>query len=112
MKQHARARIGTIVLLATLVAASFPAPVYAQAILTVTPTDIVNDVANTITVRGTGFDNTAVVHLDGGALDTVVRNAQTLTAIVPAGLTPGAHEITVSMTGVTVAGSATLNVIA
>jgi hypothetical protein len=86
--------------------------VHAQTVVAVTPTDIVNDVANIITVSGTGFDNTAIVHLNGGALDTVFRNAQTLTATVPAGIAPGAHQITVSMTGGILAGPVILNVTA
>jgi IPT/TIG domain len=89
-----------------------PVSVYAQTVVSVTPSTIVNDVANTITVSGTGFDNTAVVLLDGSALTTVFLNAQTLTATVPAGAPPGAHDITVSMTGGILVGPVTLNVTA
>lgn len=88
------------------------APVFAADVLSVTPGTIVNDVANTITVSGTGFDNTAVVLLNGSALTTNFGNDQTLTAAVPAGLPTGPYTITVTMTGTVVNGSATLTVVA
>jgi len=88
------------------------APAYAADLISITPTTIVNDVSNTITVAGSGFDNTAAVLLDGSALATTFLNDQTLTAVIPAGLAAGPHTITVSMTGTTVNGSATLTVLA
>ena len=75
-------------------------PAYAADIVSITPNSVVNDVANTITVAGNGFDNTATVLLDGSALATTFLNDQTLTATVPAGITAGVpHTITVTMTG-------------
>ena len=97
-------------LLIVLVMAPFAVPVSAAQItvLSVTPASIVNNVANTIVVTGTGFDNTAVVQLDGSALSTTFQDAQNLTATVPAGTSAGGHTITVS----TAAGSTTLTVLA
>jgi hypothetical protein len=87
-----------------------PLPVQAQDFMSVTPNTIVNDVANTITVAGVDFDNTAVVLLDGSALSTTFLNDQTLTATVPAGVAVGAHTITVTMTGGVLPTSVTLTV--
>ena len=105
-------RFVSLSLLLVVALAVVPVSVYAQTVVSVTPTTIVNDVDNTITVSGTGFDNTAVVLLDGSALTTVFLNAQTITATVPAGTPPGAHNITVSMTGGILVGPVTLNVTA
>lgn len=91
-------------LLLALLFTLFPLSVHAQAIVSVTPSSIVNNVDNTITISGTGFDNSAAVLLDGSALVTNFLNAQTLTATVPAGMVPGPHAITVSMTGGTLPG--------
>lgn len=97
-------------LLVALLAAVIPFSVYAAEILSVIPGTVVNNVANTITVSGTGFDNTAAVLLDGSALSTSFLNDQILTAVVPAGVLPGTHTITVSMSGGPVTGSASLTV--
>ena len=86
--------------------------VYAADALSVTPSSIVNNVDTVITVAGTGFDNSAAILLDGGALSTNFLNDQTLTATVPSGLSVGAHTITVSMTGGLANGSISLNVTA
>ena len=105
-------RFVSLSLLVILALAIVRVPAYAQTIVSVTPANITNDVPNTITISGTGFDNTAAVLLDGNALNTVFLNAQTLTATVPAGIAPGAHAITVSMTGGILVGPVTLNVTA
>ena len=99
-----------ISLLIALLAATLPVPVYAADVLSVTPNSAVNDVDTTITVAGTGFDNTAAVLLDGVVLNTSFLNDQTLTATVPAGLSVGTHTITVSMTGGAANGSAAFTV--
>jgi hypothetical protein len=105
-------RFASLSLLIVLTLTIFPTHVYAQTVGSVSPTDIVNDIANTITVSGTGFDNTAVVNLGTHALATNFVDAQTLTATVPAGTASGQYEITVSMTTGTVTGFANLNVTA
>ncbi len=95
----------SLALLLALVLVVVPAPVYAQTtIVSVTPLTIVNDVENTITVSGTGFDNTAVVQLGGSALVTSFLNNQTLTAIVPIGFPVSTPQVTVSMNTGTVTG--------
>jgi hypothetical protein len=100
-------------LLIALLVALVPVPVYAApAVTSITPNTIVNDVVNVITVAGTEFDNSAAVLMDGSALTTNFLNAQTLTATIPAGISAGAHAITVSMTGSTVSGLVTLTVLA
>lgn len=111
--KNALSRMVPFSLLLALLMAIIPVmPVYAADIVSITPGTIVNDVPTTITVAGNGFDNTAAVLLDGSALGTTFLNDQTLTVVVPSGLAPGAHTITVSMTGTTVTGSATLTVLA
>ena len=105
-------RLASLLMLLTFVLALIPEPVYAQSIVSITPTSIVNNIDNIITVSGSGFDNTAVVHLDGAALVTNSPNTQTLTATVPAGISPGAHAITVSMSSGTLPGSLALTVTA
>ena len=106
-------RFVPISLMIALMMALIPTPVYAApAISSINPNTIVNDVVNVITVAGTEFDNTAAVLIDGFALSTTFVDAQTLTAAVPPGVSVGNHNITVSMTGATVGGSATLTVLA
>src|SRR5690242_16264988 len=79
-------RFTSISILLALLLALIPATVFAQTtIASVTPLQVVNNVENTITVSGAGFDNSAVVQLGGNALSTTFGNAQTLTAIVPEG---------------------------
>lgn len=87
-------------------------PAYAAYVTTITPTSVVNDIDRSITVAGTGFDNSAVVLLDGLALATTFLNDTTLTAVVPAGTSVGTHTISVSMTGGALATTATLTVTA
>ena len=96
-------------LLIVLVMVIIPVPVVAAQIvvLSVTPGSVVNDVANTIVVTGTGFDNTSTALLDGSALSTTFQDAQNLTAIVPAGASAGTRTITVS----NATGSANLTVL-
>ena len=98
-------RFASLALLLALVLATIPEPVYAQATLSsVTPASIVNNIDNTITVSGTGLDNSAAVLLNGSALTTSFLNAQTLTATVPAGFAAGTYPITVTMTSGSVTG--------
>ena len=99
-------------LLLAFILTTIPVSVYAQTVISVTPPEVVNDVTRTITVTGTGFDNTAVVSLGTRALATSFVDAQTVTAIVPAGTAPGPYEITVSLAGGPLTGFANLNVIA
>ena len=87
-------------------------PVYAQTVISVNPSTIVNDVGNTIIVRGTGFDTTAVVYLDTNALATTRIGPNRLSAVVPAGIAPGTYQITVQMQGAPVPGFANLMVTA
>lgn len=104
-------RFASLSLLLALLLAPIPEPVYAQTTITsVTPASIVNNVDNTITVSGTGFDNTAAVLLNGSALTTGFLNAQTLTVTVPAGFAPGTYTITVTMTSGTTTSSTNLTV--
>jgi len=101
----------SISLLMSLIMALVPVSVYAATVVSVTPGTIVNDVVNTITISGAGFDNTAAVLLDGSALSSAFLNDQTLTATVPAGISAGAHTITVTMSGGAATGSAALTVL-
>ncbi|MBI5945110.1 MAG: hypothetical protein HY864_12130 [Chloroflexi bacterium] len=99
-------------LLVLILLSGWVTPVYAADVISVTPASIVNDVANTITVAGIGFDNTAVVLMDGSALTTSFLNDQTLTATIPAGVAVGSHTITVSMNGGALLTSVALSVTA
>jgi hypothetical protein len=67
MKKTMSRLISISLLIASLLAQA-PHRVYAAQAMnaTVTPSTIVNNVANVITVTGQGFDNTAVVMMDGG----------------------------------------------
>lgn len=106
-------KVAILSLMLALFTSFIPAPVYAAAVISVTPGSVTNDVANTITIAGTDFDATAVVLLDGSALSTSFLNDQTLTAVVPAGYTPNpSYTVTVTMTGGAATGSATLAVVA
>ncbi|MFN8382664.1 MAG: hypothetical protein U0V02_12020 [Anaerolineales bacterium] len=96
-----------------LLMAIVPSSVLAAGVNTVTPSNIVNDVATIITVTGDGpFDAaTSKIFLDGVELPgTVFISATELRVTVPAGTAPGAHIITVSSLGALVSGSAVLNV--
>ncbi len=106
-------RLLPLALLLVLVLTLLPAtPVTAQSVLSVNPVTIVNDVANEITVTGTGFDNTAIVLLAGAPLATSFGDAETLIATVPAGVAVNSYNITVTVGGVAVAGFAVLQVVA
>ncbi|MBC7878010.1 MAG: IPT/TIG domain-containing protein [Anaerolineales bacterium] len=85
-------------------------PAYAATVISVSPSSIINDVNRTITITGTGFDNTAIVLLDGAALATAFVDAVTLTATVPAGTSVGTHVITVTMGGAPLSASLNLDV--
>jgi IPT/TIG domain-containing protein len=73
-------------------------PAYAaQAITSVVPNQVVNNVSTTITINGSGFSTgSPVVLLNGSAIPTTVANDAVLTATVPAGLPAGAYTVTVS----------------
>ena len=105
-------RYAASTLLLVMILAMIPVAVHAQTVISVTPSDVVNDVARTITVSGTGFDNTAVVSLGTHTLATSFVDAQTLTATVPAGTAPGSYEITVSLSSGPLTGFVNLNVTA
>lgn len=92
-------RIFIFGILLAVLAASMPFPVFAADLLSITPSTVVNNVENTITVKGTGFDNTAVVLLNGAAVATTFYNDQTLTAVIPAGYSPAVYDVTVTMSG-------------
>ena len=109
MKTNPNRLISLSMLLALMFALIPITSVYAADVLSVT-SPIVNNINNTITVTGTGFDNTAVVLLDGTPLSTTFQDAQTLTAIVPAGVSAGSYSITVSMSGGPANGFAILTV--
>ena len=100
-------------LLIALLVALFPIPVYAAPTVTsITPNTIVNDVANGITVSVTEFDPSAVAMLDGTPLATTFLDVATLSATIPAGVSAGDHQITVSVSGAPAAGFAVLKVLA
>lgn len=104
-------RMTSFALLLALTLAAIPlASAYAADIISIAPNSILNNAGATITVTGSGFDNTAVVSLDSTALSTTFVDAQTLTAIVPAGVAPGAYQITVSLSGGSANGFAVLTV--
>jgi hypothetical protein len=107
-------RLITLSLLLALAVAIIPVSVQAQTATVgpVSPASIVNDMDTTINVSGSGFDSTAVVFLDAQALATTFVDPQTLKAVVPAGVAPGTHAVTVTMTSLTVTGFANLNVTA
>jgi hypothetical protein len=78
--------------------------VSAQTVVRVLPDQIVNNIDNQITIRGTGFDSSAVVQVGGNALATTFGNAQLLTAVVPAGFAPGTYTVAVTMASGTIQG--------
>lgn len=97
-------RFAALSLFLAFLLALFPAAVSAQTVVTVTPAQVANNVDSTITVSGTGFNNTAIVKLAGNALATTFLNARTVTAIVPAGFAPGSYTVAVAMGGGTIRG--------
>lgn len=105
-------RLIPISLLIASLLAVIPIPVYAApAVTSITPNTIVNDVANEIIVGGTEFDATAIVFLDNMQLATTFKDANTLSASIPVGVSEGSHQITVSMGGTTIQGFANLKVL-
>jgi hypothetical protein len=104
-------RFTVLGLLLALMMAFVPLPVFAADLVSITPSTVTNDVANTITVNGNDFDNTAVVLLNGSALvDTSFLNDKTLRITLPAGFAAGDYTVTVTMSGTSVSGSALLKV--
>lgn len=105
-------RFASLFLLLTLVLVVIPVPAGAQAGITINPSTVTGGVATVIAITGTGFDNSALVSLDGTALTGAVYDgASTLSVSIPADVTLGAHVISVSVGGASV-GSATLAVTA
>ncbi len=105
-------RILSLALLAALMMAGLPSPAYAADLFSISPATIVNNVNNTITVSGAGFDATAVALLDGSPLSTTFVDANTLQALVPVGLAAGSYTITVNVGGSPANGFAVLTVLA
>ncbi len=104
-------RFVALLLLITLVLATFPSPVYAAPnVASVTPDEIMNNIENTIIVSGTEFVPEAEVLLNGDSLATTFLNSETLTAVVPADLPANTYAVTVVMPDVSVSGSATLKI--
>jgi hypothetical protein len=103
-------RFASLSFLLAFLLSLIPASAGAQTITSVTPPQVVNNVDNTITISGDGFNDTAVVQLNGNALDTTFLNAQTLTATVRAGFSPGSYPVTVTMTGLPAITGPTLTV--
>ncbi|MEP6894848.1 MAG: IPT/TIG domain-containing protein, partial [Chloroflexota bacterium] len=109
MKLNLSRLMPLIVILAMGLALIPMVSVHAQAVVSVSPNNIVNNVATIITVSGTGFDATARILLDGVELPgTVFVDATSLQVTVPAGVAVGSHIITISQAGAS--GSAALNV--
>ncbi|MBI5824185.1 MAG: IPT/TIG domain-containing protein [Chloroflexi bacterium] len=100
----------TLGLILALLMASIPSLALAADLISITPDTITNNVDNTITINGDGFDNTAVVLLNGSAMtDTVFLNDKTLRIVVPAGFASGTYTVTITMSSPNVVnGTATL----
>jgi hypothetical protein len=85
-------------LMAVMLIALFPVPVFAISVTYVTPDAIVNNVATIITVVGIDFDSSSKIFLDGVELPgTVFISATELQVTVPAGVSVGTHIVTVSL---------------
>jgi hypothetical protein len=103
MKRQFKA-LFVIVILMVVTAVAFPIPAMAApSILSVSPNLIVNDIANEITIRGTGFEAGTLVTVGSTAVSTTVDAADTLRAIVPPGFTPGAYIVLVTNPDLTTA---------
>ena len=71
--------------------------VIALGIVSVSPNQIVNNVANTLSIGGSEFDVGSVVSLNGyGQLNTTFISATTLSATVPNGIAAGVYTVTVT----------------
>ncbi len=105
-------RLVSIPLLLAMLLALIPVSVSAQesAVYDVSPNPISNTVSTDINVTGIGFDETAQVFIDDKPLATTYKDPENLGAKVPAGLTVGSHEVTVSMNGGLISGFANLYV--
>ncbi len=97
-------------LILALLMASVPSSVFAADLISITPDTVTNNVDNTITINGDGFDNTAVVLLNESAMvDTVFLNDKTLRIVIPAGFASDTYTVTVTMSSPNVVnGMATL----
>ena len=70
----------------------------AQAALTVTgvtPSNVLNHTANTLSINGSDFVDGAVVKVNGTNLATTFVDDSTLSALLPAGFPAGTHSVTV-----------------
>jgi len=73
-------------------------PVYAAPLISsVNPTQIVNNVDTTVTITGSGFDDTAQVALGATPLLRLTQSGTEITALVPAGVAEGSYAVTVTM---------------
>lgn len=103
MKFNFSRLIPSTLILAMLMAVVPASPVYAAPLISsVNPTQIVNNVDTTITITGSGFDNTAQVTLGATPLLRLTQSGTEITASVPAGIAEGSYAVTVTM-GVDVA---------
>src|SRR5512139_2739186 len=99
-------RLVSIPLLLAMLLAIIPVPVHAEpAVLSVTPNSIINDVENVVQVSGREFDGTAQVLFDGTPISTDRSSIPDLLyATIPAGVSVGSHQITVTMNGTPISG--------
>jgi hypothetical protein len=105
-------RFLSLTLAVILAIAALPAPAYAADLFSISPNTIINNANATITVTGAGFDPSAVVLLDSAPLSTTFVDANTLQALVPAGIAAGSYTITVTVGGLPANGFAVLTVLA
>ena len=104
-------RFAAVAALAALLAALPAVPAWASATPTITAVPSVTHVGRTITVRGTGLEDSTAITLGGTALGSVTPSADgsAVTATVPAGATSGfVHVHTSSPGDVTSADSVTV----
>lgn len=103
MNHRLHATLHTLILISVIAAVVFAWPATAlaqQTITSVEPNNVSNMTSTNLVVRGSGFDDTAVVVVGGaGALATTFVGPSTLTAVLPAGLAPGVFDVTVVMSG-------------
>ncbi|MDB5080437.1 MAG: hypothetical protein JWP00_2361, partial [Chloroflexi bacterium] len=82
---------------ATSATSTFVATNAAPTISQVTPATVLNNAATTLTITGANFVNIPTVLLGNQTLSTVTFNSTTnLTAVIPAGVTPGVYNLTVT----------------
>jgi hypothetical protein len=101
MKQNIKKLLlmGLLVIFLTATVFTFPVGAAAPTISAVTPTVIVNDIVNTITVDGTGFTDQAEVRVGSEAMVVTSFSATQLIVRVPSGFLPGHYSLTVTNPG-------------